>query len=178
MAHDFEPEVGGFSDPSVQEGARGDVAVRGAASTYLVTAYRWGQTNNHWYHVYCGPDRTKALALAQNECDDRGGKYGAVVWEFDEDGVDYKRIAYFTSSQDTDDGPYHSHQRDYLERLGFTLDEAYSGKCLLAKPDETRMEYVMIELPPALRGEVERQRRNRDAMQKAFDDVKAKKSES
>jgi hypothetical protein len=149
-------------------------------AVYLVVAHRWGWSNTHSYYVYAGPDRTKACALAQAECDDRGGKYGCVVWEFDADGVDYKRIAYFESSMDTSvtDGPHHNHRIDYFERLGQFVDEAASGHALLPKPDDPKyLSYQPVEpLPKFLLDEVERKKAFAISMQELDDKRRATKT--
>lgn len=66
------------------------------AKFYDCIAYRWGWLNNHWYTVYVGDDKDKAIALAQCETQDRAGKYGVEVREWD--GLEYKRIAYSPST--------------------------------------------------------------------------------
>lgn len=177
MAHDIDPEVEATPSPEVPEDAARSTALGTAPPTYLVTAYRWGQTNGHAYHVYAGLDRTKACALAQAECDDRGGKYAAVVWEFDSDGVDYKRIAYFDSSMDhgVTDGPHHNYRIDYFERLGQFLDAAASGKALL--PDPANPKHLSYQdvgpLPKFMVDEIERQKQFLAAMRAAFEERQA-----
>lgn len=164
MAHDIDPTSGGFSDSEVLTPAAADPDVGNTtgALSYLVTAYRWGCTNEHAYHVYGGADRTKALAIANAECADRGGKYGCVVWEFDEDGTNYKAIAYYGSSADKDEaeGPHHNHRIDFFERLGMFVNEAAGGKALLPDPNEPkRLIYTEVApLPDYLQAEIARQR--------------------
>jgi len=51
-------------------------------------AYRWGSTNDHGYIVAITTDKAKAIRLADNEPEYRGGKYGAAVHEDDEETND------------------------------------------------------------------------------------------
>jgi hypothetical protein len=161
MAPDIDAPPDEFEGGELPEAAGGAVAASQLVS-YLVTAYRWGCTNEHAYHVYCGADRTKALALARAENADRGGKYAAVVWEFDADGTEQKAIAYFQSSLDPDNAviPHHNHRIDYFERIGQFVDEAMSGKALLPDPKEPKhLTYQEVApLPDYLQAQVLRQR--------------------
>jgi hypothetical protein len=101
---------------------------------YLVTAYRWGWLNGHQYQAYCGPDKTKALALAQAETQDRGGKYGCAVYEWNEDGIECRRIAYFGAMMEQEKEPFHNWRIDYFEKLGHILDRYATGNMLLPIP--------------------------------------------
>lgn len=88
--------------------------------TYVVTAYRWGWTNNHQYIAYAGEDYDRALELAEEEADDRGGKYGVALHAYTED---YARLfAYFPSSWG-EKLPYHNYRLDYISRLGHILED-------------------------------------------------------
>lgn len=88
--------------------------------SWLVTAYRWGWTNNHHYIVYCGDDYDRAMELAEEEANDRGGKYGVVVRSYTED---YSRtFGYFPSSWG-EKLPYHNYRLDYISRLGHMLED-------------------------------------------------------
>lgn len=136
------------------------------AAIYLAVAYRWGETNNHYYYVYAGNDRTKALALAQAEREDRGGKYGVAVWEFTPDGIDYKRVGYFPScAEDTDESePRYNHGIDYHQRLGFFLHECAAGKALLPDPNNATatiktLVYQDVEIPEFMREKVAQEKR-------------------
>lgn len=93
--------------------------------TYLVTAFRWGWLNNHSYNVYCGQDFAKAFETAEEEADDRGGKYGVVVYRFDdeEDGTqDQQLIGYFPSSWG-EKLPRHNYKLDLNDSLGHMLSD-------------------------------------------------------
>lgn len=103
-------------------------------SIYLVTAYRCGNTNEHQYQVYCGPDRTKAIALAKSEREDRGGKYDCAVYEFDGDGTDYNLIEYFASYGEQTK-PKRNWRIDYYKQLGQFMDDYADGRCLLPNSD-------------------------------------------
>ena len=165
MAHDIDPAASELGDSKISAATPGDSAVEVKAGVpfFLVTAYRWGCTNEHAYHIYGGPDRTKALAMARAENADRGGKYATVVWEFDGDGTDYRNIAYFQSSAEAEQytGPHHNHRIDFYERVGQFLNEAATGTALLPDPkNERHMTYQAVgPLPDFLLSELERQRR-------------------
>lgn len=152
MAYDIDPTAPEPASGELPQAEAGDsgLSPQAGSPSFLVTAYRWGCTNEHAYHVYGGADRTKALALARAENADRGGKYGCVVWEFDADGTDYRAIAYFPSSMENDEAviPHHNHRIDYFERIGQTLHEAASGKCLM--PDPANPKYLTYQDVPAL----------------------------
>jgi hypothetical protein len=162
MAHDIDSEIETTAGSEVHEDASRSAVVAAVTPAYLVTAYRWGCTNEHAYHVYAGIDRTKALACANAENADRGGKYGVVVWEFDSDGTDYKPIAYYGSSMEDDERkqPRHNHRIDFYERIGQFVNEAASGKALLPDPkNDKHMTYQEVEpLPDYILKEIERQR--------------------
>lgn len=162
MAHDIETEGESLPSSEIPADATGNRAVVGLTPTYLVSAHRWGEKNNHWYHVYAGLDRTKAVALARAEQADRGGKYACVVWEFDNDGTDERVIAYFHSSQCPQEcmTPRHNHRTDFLQTLGGLLNDAAGGKCLqptLADPN--RLTYQPVSIPDCLKEAVACQRR-------------------
>lgn len=134
---------------------------------YLVTAYRWGWLNGHQYQVYCGPDRTKAVALAENECNDRGGKYGCAVYEWNADGTDYKRIAYFGAIMEQEDAPFHNWCINYFESMGHTLDNYADGKVYVSTGEGT-LRLEDIEPPPQrILDEIQRHKRLCEAMTKA-----------
>lgn len=131
-------------------------------NTYLAVAYRWGTTNDHTYHVYCGPDRTKAIALARAEVSYRGGKYACAVWGFDDDGIESSLHAYFKSAMDQEAaiGPIHNHCKDYFEHLGRFLHDMADGKCLLPKEDGSNsLTYQLVECPEYAREKVLRERK-------------------
>lgn len=59
---------------------------------YIVTAYRWGQRDNHSYVVGAWDSLRRAKAAARAEFHDRGGKYGVEVCKADTKmPVDYPR---------------------------------------------------------------------------------------
>jgi hypothetical protein len=159
MAPNFDPSSSELPDAQVPEdAAHGRVVVGSPVPIYLAVAYRWGETNNHWYYVYAGLDMTKALALAENESNHRGGKYAVCVWQFTPDGCDYKIVGYFASSQE-DEGtnePEHSWYIDYIQRLGHFLHDCASGSTLLPDPeDPKRLTFQSVEIPGYQRKKVE-----------------------
>jgi len=46
---------------------------------YIVTAHRWGDNHNHSYTVGASTKKAKAIDIADEETNYRGGKYGCVV---------------------------------------------------------------------------------------------------
>jgi hypothetical protein len=127
---------------------------------YFVVAYRWGCTNEHWYFVYAGVDQVKAVTMAENEAQDRGGKYGCAVFEFDESGTDYQMIFYAPSMNEaqTAKAPIHEHRHDYYIRLGMMFEQACEGAVYV--PDgETQngMKHTLVTVPQLLKDERLRQ---------------------
>jgi hypothetical protein len=145
-----------------------ETRVEGLTPIYLAVAYRWGETNNHWYFIYAGIDRIKALAAARNEVSFRGGKYGTCVWEFTVDGLDYKRCAYYPSSAEPEDAadPTHNHMNDYFHSLGIFLHEAAQGRALLPSA-ERRMTYQEVTIPDYQRMKVDDEQRQLKRMNEA-----------
>jgi hypothetical protein len=143
-------------------------------SMYLVIAFRWGYTNNSWYIVYGGPDRTKACAMATMEANHSGGKYGCVAYEFNADGTEYKAIHYESSSYGETE-PQHNERIEYFERLGHFTHDYASGKVLLPDPfNPGRMKYTDVEAPQVVKDEVERQRKILEGWQRAMASHKAR----
>lgn len=145
-------------------------------SVYLVMALRWGAVNGHWYLHYCGPDMTKAYAMAKAENDYRGGKYATALYGFDTDGTKCELIGYFPSSQEPDDAtlPYHNHRKDYFERLGLFLNDAAEGKALLPSVNDHKvLKYQPIACPDAFKEEVKRQKKVYEAMVAADNEAEA-----
>ena len=66
--------------------------------TFLVKAYRFGFVNEHNYVVYCGNDKDMAYDLAEEEANERGGKYAMLILEYPEDGIDPISVDYLNSS--------------------------------------------------------------------------------
>ncbi|MCE9575706.1 MAG: hypothetical protein K8W52_21330 [Deltaproteobacteria bacterium] len=90
---------------------------------YVVTAYRWGRTNEHAYTCFAGVDREAAIRAAKEECHGRGLKYGVEVVEFPSD----ETVAYFSSSAEAQDarGPTESVDRLAAERIGQAILSAF-----------------------------------------------------
>lgn len=82
---------------------------------YLVTAYRWGWTNNGCYHVGCWTDLDTAIAFADKECADRGGKYGVEVVQFS--GESESSVHYQPSSYG-EETPHFNERIELFERFG------------------------------------------------------------
>lgn len=68
-------------------------------TTFLAKAFRHGWYNEHQYVVYCGPDAEAAFALAEEELQERGGKYAIMVIEYGENGEDPISVDYYPSSR-------------------------------------------------------------------------------
>ena len=95
---------------------------------YIATAYRFGWTNAHTYPVYIGEDVVKAVALAQCEANDRGGKYGVQVVECTETLDEQQTVAYYPSSYGEDE-PYVNKRIALSDRIGGgVLTECESGR--------------------------------------------------
>lgn len=108
--------------------------------TFLAMAYRWGYTNNHHYIIYCGMDEQKAVACAQAECNDRGGKYGCVVWGYKDAGPEQevRKVAYFRSMAETEaKGPQHNYRLDMFQTLGHAFYDFAQGTIYLPEDDTT-----------------------------------------
>lgn len=137
---------------------------------YVVIAFRWGWTNNSWYIVYGGPDRTKACELAKSEANDRAGKYGCAVYEFTGDGTEYKIIAYECSSL-AEEEPDHNERIAYFERLGHFVHDYAGGKVLLPDPlNPGTLKYTDVEAPQVVKDEVKRHGK----ILQAWDEAKAR----
>jgi hypothetical protein len=119
-------------------------------ANYLVIAYRWGNTNDHWYMVYCGEDLSKAGALARDERDGRGGKYGVAVSEVTEGGEGLELLEYYPSQGE--DEPSLNWRIEMIERLGHLMLDYKSGRVLVPDPDIGKlprcMHYVDVPPPP------------------------------
>lgn len=137
---------------------------------YLVIAFRWGWTNNHWYIVYGGSDRAKACAMAKSERDNRAGKYGCVAYEFNAEGTDCSAIAYEASLYAEPEAE-HNERIEYFRRLGHFMDGYANGNVLLPDPlNPGQMRYTDVEAPQVVKDEVGRQRKILEGWQKAVDD--------
>lgn len=88
---------------------------------YLVTAYRWGSTNDHQYLVTITDNEAEALAAAEEACDDGGGKYGVQVVQ--RGGAGSKDIAYFPSMA-KETAHEHNFNFDMLQTIGARIHEA------------------------------------------------------
>ena len=152
----------------------------GTVSIYVAIAFRWGCTNNHQYHVYAGDDQGKALALAENERDGRGGKYGVAVYEATHKGESLELRKYYPSGKEEE--PMHNFRIDYFERLGHVLDDLVNGHLSIpdAEPDArgiTGMHRVELEVDPILRAEVQRHRQNCEASEDGYEKARAEAAE-
>jgi hypothetical protein len=150
------------------------VARHGTDKFFATVAYRWGFTNAHWYFVYVGTDQAKAIALADDEVQERGGKYGCAVFEFDESGTDYELIYYAPcmAEDQANESPRHNHRIDYFETLGMALDDACEGMYWEKDPVvDGAMVHVKIPepVPLFLSNNREREHRRLEATQAATD---------
>lgn len=89
---------------------------------YTVVAYRWGWTNAHHYFVACTADETVARQIAEDECDDRGGKYGVAVYAWADDRR-HTLQRYFASLYGEVE-PYRSERHEMFRDIGHAVHEA------------------------------------------------------
>lgn len=113
-------------------------------STYVCIAYRWGQANNHQYALYAGEDETKALAMAENECNGRGGKYGVAVYEATNGGESFDLRGYYPSGEETE--PTISMHLEMIEALGHVLLDYAEGSMHVRDPERPGyMKIIKVE---------------------------------
>ena len=99
-------------------------------SNYLTIAYRFGQTNNHWYVVYMGDDQDKAMALAEDEVAERGGKYGVATFKVSDTQapeLSYRTMLCYYASSLNETLPYHAYRYDELMDMGMILEDYIQG---------------------------------------------------
>jgi hypothetical protein len=156
----------------------GELDTHSLRKFYIAVAYRWGFTNEHWYFVYVGLDAVKAVTLAEHEAQDRGGKYGCVVYEFDEGGTDYQQIFYSPSmtEEPSTKGPQHNHRVDYFIALGLFFDSACEGAVYLPnQANESKLHKEVVTVPDVLKAERDRQRERMLAVMAASANLAANK---
>ena len=95
--------------------------------TFLVEAYRYGYSNEHHYCVYCGDDRDMAYNLAEEEANERGGKYAMLIREYAEDGIDPISVDYMQSSLG-EDRLKHNWMNEKRMYLQYALDDYLNGR--------------------------------------------------
>lgn len=113
---------------------------------FLAIAYRWGWANNDWYIVGAGLDEGDAVAMAEAECEGRGGKYGVAVLKLTD--TEDSQIAYFPSSYGEKE-PHANWRIDTAGSLGIeVLVAAEDGQAFLPSPDEPgRLVAQQVTLP-------------------------------
>lgn len=106
---------------------------------YVAIAYRWGYLNLHHYLIAAGCDKEKIVALAQCEADDRGGKYGCVVYEMlDSSATETMTEVAYSPSSWGEGHPHHNYRIDFYETLGHKLAEVVErGVTGTPTPDPT-----------------------------------------
>ena len=112
------------------------------SETFVAIAYRWSNLNNHHYIVYAGQDEQRAVALAKNEPQDRGGKYGCVVYGYKDSGPEQecRKVAYFPSTMDAADGadsPENNYRIEMFQSLGHKFYDFAEGRVYLPEEDPT-----------------------------------------
>ena len=127
---------------------------------YVVMAYRWGQKNAHSYIVTSGTDLDAMISIAEEECQDRGGKYGVVVIRTNPDWrstTNHEEVKYFPSLFG-EEASYYNHDLDAYQSIALTIIEAVrTGKTLLMPIDgSTVMRQELVEVPAWLVEEVSR----------------------
>ncbi len=66
---------------------------------YAVTAYKWGNRDNHSYFHSVFDEKAKAIKEAKEHSLLRGGKYECEVLEVDVNSLDYKIIKPLTADK-------------------------------------------------------------------------------
>jgi uncharacterized protein YqgV (UPF0045/DUF77 family) len=121
-------------------------------------AYRWGQLNAHSYIVTSGTDLNTMILAAEEECQDRGGKYGVSVIRTNTDSnlnINHEQVKYFHSLYE-EEAPFYEHSIDIDQRIGRMIIEAVkNGKTHLMPTDGSSvMRYESVDIPEWLVNEV------------------------
>lgn len=95
--------------------------------TFLVKAYRYGFVNEHNYVVYCGNDGEMAYNLAEEEANERGGKYAMLILEYPQDGIDPISVDYLGSSLG-EDRLKHNWMNEKRAYLQSALEDYLNGR--------------------------------------------------
>ena len=112
---------------------------------YTVVAFRFGWTNAHRYDVAVTPSKSEALAIAEDEANDRGGKYGVQVLEW-ASSRSAKPIAYYSSSYG-EDAPAENLRYQVFHRLGQDVHRAVTeGVVWAPSPEGTKGAPCLAEL--------------------------------
>lgn len=85
------------------------------SEAYVVVAYRWGWTNNSFYFVWGGTDEDEAIAAAEKECEDRGGKYGVTVFRL---SGDVEEVVQHCPSSYGEKEPYINQRIELFDKIG------------------------------------------------------------
>ena len=124
---------------------------------YVVMAYRWGQRNAHSYIVASGTDLDAMISAAEEECGDRGGKYGVSVILTDSNrmNLNHKEVKYFPSLSG-EEALYYNHDLDAEQSIALCVIEAVrTGHTYLTPNDSsTLIKLQEVEVPEWLRDEV------------------------
>jgi hypothetical protein len=77
--------------------------MKNGTKIYIVTAYRWGNRENHSYNLGVFKQKNKAIEVANENTAYRGGKYACVVEEcelnhFSTQDDEHTKDVYFTES--------------------------------------------------------------------------------
>lgn len=100
-------------------------------TSYLVTSYRYGWTNN--VHVIgCWSDRDAALGRAAIEKDGDGGKYGIAVEEYR--GDERTMVRYFPSGWGETE-PKWCREMEFHERFGSDVEDLLEANHALSRVD-------------------------------------------
>jgi hypothetical protein len=89
---------------------------------YTVIAYRWGWTNAHQYSAGVSADPARACQLAEELADDRGGKYGAAVYEWLDDTT--PRLHKYFPSTYGEKAPFHNPRIEMFDSIGHAVHAA------------------------------------------------------
>ena len=120
--------------------------------TFTVLAYRWGNLNDHHYLVAQTSDEARARQIGEEACDERAGKYGVVVYRWDEDGR-CSQHAYYPS-QAGEPGPTENEHLMMCQSLGSTVHEVVTQGVLWGPPVDRGALWPnvaqSVEVPPWL----------------------------
>lgn len=93
---------------------------------FTLVAYRYGQLNAHQYTVAQTPELGRALEIAEQARDERAGKYGVAVYQWESEGS-CQRVAYYPSQAKEAEPADNVRLEQYLD-LGHWLVDAVSRR--------------------------------------------------
>ncbi len=113
---------------------------------YTVTAYRWGWTNAQFRQLAVTADEDRAYALAEQEHECSGGKFGIEVLEWHAED-DFTRCAYFSSAYG-EEAPFSNPRISMFERIGSATHSLVTTRTQWGPPAEGVSGHVPQALEP------------------------------